>query len=115
MRALQKSGAIPVEIIAGRRRIKPSTKAKRAAGIYSSDERESKSESKGANVKAGSKRKASKGKVNSTSNKKKTQKSGTSESSKKVQVCKKTHVDSDDAESTDEGEEPEEDQAAAGT
>ena len=38
---INKSGAVPAEIIAGCQRIKPSWKAKRAAGINSSDEEES--------------------------------------------------------------------------
>ena len=70
MEVLKKSAAIPVDIISGCQQIKPSTKAKHAAGIYSSDEEKSKSESEDANAKTGSKGKTGKDKANSTSNNK---------------------------------------------
>ena len=105
MDALKKSGAVPVEIVAGRRRIKPSNKAKRAAGIYSSDE-ESDGEAENTNVKTGSKRKSGKSDVNSISKK-------PGKAPKTNQPRKRARVDSDDAESTDEDEDNAGDQADA--
>jgi hypothetical protein len=95
-KALKKSGAVPAEIIAGHRRIKPSTKAKRAAGINTSDEEESDGNSDNVNANAGSKRKAGKSKDNSTSKKRKLK-----EPPKKTQAHRKSPVDSDAAGSMD--------------
>jgi len=66
---LKRSGAVPAEMIAGRRRIKPSRKAKRAAGINSSDE-EFNGDPQDEPVNTGPKRKVSK-KASSATNKQK--------------------------------------------
>jgi hypothetical protein len=103
--ALKKSKAVCAEVISGRRRVKPSKKAKRAAGINTSDEAESDSELDD-KANTGSKRKAAKNKDNSSKKKLK-------EAPKKNQARKKNRVDSDDAESTDENEGDAGDQADA--
>ena len=55
VQALKKSAAVPAEIVAGRRRVKLSNKAKRAAGIDTDDEGH---ESNDENSNVGSKRKS---------------------------------------------------------
>ena len=105
--ALKKSRAVPAEIIAGRRQIKPSRKAKRAAGIYSSDEEESENEP----PIAGSKRKADK-KASSTIKKQKLNDTPIAKT-KHGQAHKSAHVDSEDIESTDDNAGHTEDQADA--
>ena len=94
-----------MEIVAGRQRIKPSNKAKWAVGIYSSDE-ESDGEAENTNVKTGSKCKSGKSNVNSISKKLR-------KVPKTNQPHKRAHIDSDDAESTDEDEDNAGDQADA--
>ena len=103
---LKRSGAVPAEMIAGRRRIKPSRKAKRAAGINSSDE-EFNGDPQDEPINTGQKRKASK-KASSATNKQKP-----NEAPKAKQARKRAHVDSEDAESSDEDAGHAEDQADA--
>ena len=94
--ALKKSRAVPVEIIAGHRQIKPSQKAKHAAGIYSSNEEESKNEP----PISGSKHKVDK-KASSTIKKQKLNDALIAKT-KRGQAHKSAHVDSEDIESTDD-------------
>jgi len=103
---LKRSGAVPAEIIAGRRRIKPSRKAKHAAGINSSDE-ESNGDPQDEPANTGLKHKASK-KASSASNKQKP-----NEAPKAKQARKRARVNSEDAESSDEDAGHTEDQADA--
>jgi hypothetical protein len=103
---LKRSGAVPAEMIAGRRRIKPSRKAKRAASINSSDE-ELNGDPQDEPVNTGAKRKASK-KASSATNKQKP-----NEAPKAKQAHKRAHVDSEDAESSDEDPGHAQDQADA--
>ena len=98
-KALKKSKAVPAEIIGGRRRVKPSTKAKRAAGIYTADEAESDSDPENVNTNAGLKRKAGKGKDKPSTGKMKPK-----ETPKEKPVYKKACVDNDDEESMKEHE-----------
>ncbi|KAJ8594703.1 hypothetical protein M405DRAFT_857875 [Rhizopogon salebrosus TDB-379] len=82
--ALKKSGVLPAEVISGRRQVRPSKKAKAAAGIYSGeDEPESDLDDIGP-IKIGTKRK-SKGFKNTSSSLNKKQKG-------KEALVKKTHT-----------------------
>jgi hypothetical protein len=67
--ALKNTKAAPAEIIGGRRWVKPSKKAKRAAGINTSDEESSNHDSDN-QANTGSKRKVGKNKDNSAGKKK---------------------------------------------
>ena len=106
--ALKKAKAAPTEIVGGRRRVKPSKKAKRAAGINTSDEESSNRDSDN-QANTGSKRKVGKNKDNSASKKK------SKEAPKKNRPRKKVRVDSDDADPDSLGENDEDggDQADA--
>jgi hypothetical protein len=103
---VKKSGTVPAEIIAGHQQIKPSQKAKHAAGINSSDEEESNDGLEGEPAHTGSKCKVGK-KASSASTKK--QKPNEVPKTK----CKRAHVDSEDVESTDKNAGDMEDQADA--
>jgi hypothetical protein len=95
--ALKNTKAAPAEIIGGRRRVKPSKKAKRAAGINTSDEESSNRDSDN-QANTGSKRKVGKNKDNSAGKKK------SKEAPKKSCPRKKIHVDSEDADLDSLGE-----------
>ena len=103
---LKRSEAVPSKIIAGRWQIKPSQKAKCAAGINSSDE-ESNGDPQDEPANTGPKHKASK-KASSASNKQKP-----NEAPKAKQARKRARVNSEDAESSDEDAGHAEDQADA--
>jgi hypothetical protein len=106
--ALKKAKAAPAEIVGGRRRVKPSKKAKQAAGINTSDEESSNCDSDN-QANTGSKQKVGKNKDNSAGKKK------SKEAPKKNRPRKKVCVDSDDADSHSLGENDEDggDQADA--
>jgi hypothetical protein len=96
-----KSGAQPVEIIVGCRQVRPSKKAKAAAGIYSDDKE---SEPDADNVgpsKAGTKRKFKGLKDHANSHNKKIR---TKEAPKKTQACKNTTNSNDPLNAEDTGD-----------
>ena len=113
VQALKKSAAVPAEIVAGRRRVKLSNKAKRAAGIDTDDEGH---ESNDENSNVGSKRKSKGSSTNAGAPNKKQR---TSEVPKKKQRHTKSVVIVSDndrldlEENTDTDVEHSEDQADA--
>jgi hypothetical protein len=95
--ALKKAKAAPAEIVGSCQQVKPSRKAKRAAGINTSDEESSNHDSNN-QANTDSKRKVGKNKDNSAGKKK------SKEAPKKNCPCKKVHVDSNDADLDSLGE-----------